>query len=66
MKDLGHGRDYRYAHDEEDAYAAGQRYFPDAIEPQRFYHPVNRGLEIRIGEKLEELRAKDEQSIKRR
>lgn len=66
MKDLGHGRDYRYPHDEEDAYAAGQRYFPDAIEPQRFYHPVNRGLEIRIGEKLEELRAKDEQSIKRR
>ncbi|MFN3414852.1 MAG: replication-associated recombination protein A [Caldimonas sp.] len=66
MKDLGYGRDYRYAHDEEDGYAAGERYFPDAIEPQRFYQPVNRGLEIRIGEKLEELRAKDEQSRKRR
>lgn len=66
MKGLGHGRDYRYAHDEEDGYAAGERYFPDAIEPQRFYQPVNRGLETRIGEKLEELRAKDEQSRKRR
>ncbi|MFN3296138.1 replication-associated recombination protein A [Caldimonas sp.] len=66
MKDLGYGRDYRYAHDEEDGYAAGERYFPDAIEPQRFYQPVNRGLETRIGEKLEELRAKDEQSRKRR
>lgn len=66
MKDLGYGRDYRYAHDEEDGYAAGERYFPDAIEPQRFYQPVNRGLETRIGEKLEELRVKDEQSRKRR
>jgi putative ATPase len=66
MKDLGYGQDYRYAHDEDEGYAAGERYFPDAIEPQRFYQPVNRGLEIRIGEKLEELRAKDEQSRKRR
>jgi putative ATPase len=66
MKDLGYGQDYRYAHDEDEGYAAGERYFPDAVEPQRFYQPVNRGLEIRIGEKLEELRAKDEQSRKRR
>ncbi|PPE68098.1 replication-associated recombination protein A [Caldimonas caldifontis] len=66
MKDLGYGQDYRYAHDEEGGYAAGERYFPDAVEPPRFYQPVNRGLEIRIGEKLQELRQKDEQSRKRR
>jgi putative ATPase len=66
MKDLGYGQDYRYAHDEDDGYAAGERYFPEAVDPPRFYQPVNRGLEIRIGEKLEELRAKDEQSRKRR
>jgi putative ATPase len=66
MKDLGYGQDYRYAHDEDEGYAAGERYFPEAVDPPRFYQPVNRGLEIRIGEKLEELRAKDEQSRKRR
>jgi len=66
MKDLGYGQDYRYAHDEEGGYAAGERYFPDAVDPPLFYQPVNRGLEIRIGEKLQELRQKDEQSRKRR
>jgi putative ATPase len=66
MKDLGYGQGYRYAHDEEGGYAAGERYFPDGVDPPRFYQPVNRGLEIRIGEKLQELRQKDEQSRKRR
>ena len=67
MKDLDYGRDYRYAHDEEDAFAAGERYFPEGMEPQpRFYHPAPRGLEIRIGEKLEELRVRNEQSRKKR
>ncbi len=58
-KNLGHGRDYRYAHDEDDAYAAGEKYFPDDMAPARYYHPVPRGLEIRIRERLDELRARD-------
>jgi putative ATPase len=57
MKDLGHGKDYRYAHDEEGGFAAGENYFPEGMAPPRFYRPVERGLEIRIGEKLRELRA---------
>ncbi|KAA6184387.1 replication-associated recombination protein A [Thiohalocapsa marina] len=60
MKSLGHGKGYRYAHDEPDAYAAGERYFPDGLEPRRYYAPVERGLEIRIGEKLSRLRALDQ------
>ena len=59
MKGLGHGRDYRYAHDEADAYAAGERYFPEDMPEKTYYHPEPRGLEIKIGEKLAELRAKD-------
>ncbi len=57
MKDMGYGRDYRYAHDEPDAHAAGEHYFPDGVAAQRFYQPVERGLELRIGEKLASLRA---------
>jgi putative ATPase len=60
MKGLGYGKGYRYAHDEEDAYAAGETYLPDDMTPQRFYEPTSRGLEGRIGEKLAELRARDE------
>lgn len=56
MKDLGYGEGYRYAHDEDDGYAAGERYFPDDMPLQRYYHPVPRGLEQRIAERLEELR----------
>lgn len=56
MKDLGHGEGYRYAHDEDDGYAAGEGYFPDDMPAQRYYHPVPRGLEQRIAERLEELR----------
>jgi len=56
MKELGHGKDYRYAHDEEDAFAAGETYFPDNMEEKIYYHPVQRGLEIKIGEKLSGLR----------
>jgi len=59
MKGLGHGRDYRYAHDEADAYAAGERYFPEDMPEKTYYHPVPRGLEIKIGEKLADLRARD-------
>lgn len=59
MKQLDHGRDYRYAHDEAEAYAAGERYFPEGLPEPRFYEPVPRGLELKIGEKLEHLRQLD-------
>jgi len=55
MKDLGYGENYRYAHDEEGAVALGEKYFPDDMSPVKYYHPVPRGLEIRIKEKLEEI-----------
>jgi len=57
MKELGYGKAYRYAHDEPGAFAAGERYLPDAVPDQHFYDPVPRGLEIRIGERLAQLRA---------
>jgi putative ATPase len=57
MKELGYGSGYRYAHDEPDAYAAGENYFPDELRGRSYYHPVPRGLEIRIGEALARLRA---------
>lgn len=56
MEDLGHGQGYRYAHDEEDAFAAGVRYFPDDMPERTYYHPVPRGLEEKIAEKLTRLR----------
>jgi putative ATPase len=59
MKDLNYGKNYRYAHDEEGAFAAGERYLPEGMEGMAFYQPVERGLEIRIAEKLRELRARN-------
>ena len=59
MKQLDYGKGYRYAHDEEGAFAAGERYLPDGMAAQQFYQPVPRGLEIRIGEKLDELRRRN-------
>ena len=56
MKDLGYGRDYRYAHDEPGAFAAGERYLPDGMPDRRYYRPVARGLELKIGEALARLR----------
>jgi len=56
MKNLDYGKGYRYAHDEAGGFAAGERYWPDGMEAPRFYQPVERGLEIRIGERIEELR----------
>jgi putative ATPase len=58
MKGLGYGRDYRYAHDEPDAYAAGERYLPDEMPDRRYYRPVPRGLELKIGEALARMRDK--------
>ncbi len=56
MEEQGYGDDYRYAHDEADAFAAGETYFPEALLDRQYYHPVERGLEIKIAEKLERLR----------
>jgi putative ATPase len=56
MKTLEHGKDYRYAHDEAGGFAAGERYLPDGMDEPGFYQPVERGLEIRIADKLRELR----------
>ena len=64
MNELGHGDGYRYAHDEVDGFAAGAHYFPDTLEAVRFYEPVERGLEIRIGERLNDLRSRNSQARK--
>ncbi len=62
MKELDYGKAYRYAHDEPEGYAAGERYLPQELEGARYYHPVARGLEIQIGEKLRHLRELDRQA----
>jgi len=61
MKELDYGKEYRYAHDEPDAYAAGENYFPESMPQRQYYQPVNRGLEIKIAEKLAHLRQLDKQ-----
>ena len=61
MKQLDYGKNYRYAHDEEGGFAAGENYFPEGMAVPNFYRPVNRGLEIRIADKLNELKAKNHQ-----
>ena len=59
MKELDYGKNYRYAHDEEDGFAAGENYFPDGLDAPNFYRPVPRGLEVKIAEKLNDLRLKN-------
>ena len=59
MKDMDHGRGYRYPHDEPDAFAAGENYLPEGMAAPDWYRPVERGLEIRIAEKLRELRSRN-------
>jgi putative ATPase len=59
MKNLGYGKDYRYAHDEPDAYAAGENYFPEGMEQPQFYNPTQHGLEAKISERLAHLRELD-------
>ena len=61
MKDLGYGEGYRYAHDEEGALAAGESYFPDDMAAVTYYHPVPRGLELQISEKLAEIARRNQQ-----
>ncbi|MDA0669948.1 MAG: replication-associated recombination protein A [Proteobacteria bacterium] len=62
MKDMGYGKNYRYAHNEAHAYAAGEKYFPDDLDPIQFYTPTERGLEIKINEKLNFLKTLDKKS----
>lgn len=64
MKELGYGEEYRYAHDEEGAFAPGETYFPDDMPQRKYYHPVPRGLELKIGEKLAEMARLNEQRTK--
>ena len=59
MKDLGYGRDYRYAHEEQGAYAAGENYFPEGMPAVEWYKPTERGREARIRERIAELRRLD-------
>jgi putative ATPase len=62
MKELGYGKTYRYAHDEPEGYAAGESYLPDELGARRYYRPVERGLEIKISEKLAHLRELDKKA----
>ncbi len=64
MKDLGYAKEYRYAHNEPDAYAAGESYFPESMSERQYYQPVNRGLEIKIAEKLVRLGELDKKAKK--
>ena len=66
LQSLEYGQSYRYAHDEPEGYAAGENYFPPELKDTRLYHPVARGLEIKIAEKLAYLRALDEASAQQR
>jgi len=66
MKDLGYGAEYRYAHNEDGAFAAGENYFPEQIADKRYYFPTERGLEQKIKQKLDYLKERDQHSdIKR-
>lgn len=65
MKELGYGKEYRYAHDEAEAYAAGESYFPETMPEMTYYQPVERGLEIKIKEKLAHLKSLDQKAGKK-
>jgi len=66
MDSLGYGKAYRYAHNEPEGYAAGENYFPEELLGSSFYAPVSRGLEIKINEKLKNLKILDRQALKKR
>ncbi|MBK7352743.1 MAG: replication-associated recombination protein A [Nitrosomonas sp.] len=65
MEEMGYGKKYRYPHDEPEAYAAGENYFPETLSPITFYHPTTRGLESKISEKLEKLAKMDQYHTKK-
>jgi putative ATPase len=64
MRELDYGKHYRYAHDEDGAYAAGENYLPEGMPAVEWYRPVGRGLEVKIGEKLAHLRELDREALK--
>jgi putative ATPase len=66
MSNLGYGQEYRYAHNEQGAYAAGENYFPEELKDKQYYFPTDRGLELKIKEKLDYLRELDKKSSKKR
>jgi putative ATPase len=66
MKNLGYGKDYRYAHDEEEAYAAGETYLPEGMPKIEWYRPTERGLEAKVREKLAQLRDLDDAAGKKK
>ncbi|MDN5370746.1 MAG: putative ATPase, partial [Shewanella sp.] len=66
LEELGAGKEYRYAHDEPNAYAAGENYFPEALKNTRFYHPSERGFEKRMADKLQQLQLLDLHSERKR
>ena len=66
MKELGVGKEYRYAHDEPNAYAAGENYFPEPMKATQYYYPTARGLEGKIAEKLDWLAQQDQISTTKR
>ena len=66
MKELGHGDGYRYAHDEDQAYAAGESYWPEELEPRTYYEPAAQGLEVKIRDRLARLKGLDGAAGKRR
>jgi putative ATPase len=66
MKSLDYGKEYRYAHNEPEGYAAGERYFPEEMKEEQYYYPVDRGMEIKIAEKLAHLRELDKTAKKRK
>lgn len=66
MKELDYGKEYRYAHNEPEGYAAGESYFPEGMKEEQYYYPVDRGMEIRIAEKLAHLRELDKATKKRK
>jgi putative ATPase len=66
MKDLGYGKEYRYAHDEDDAFAAGENYFPEGMPAVEWYRPTDRGLEERIKQRMDELRRRNAEALSKR
>ena len=66
MKNLGYGKSYRYAHDDEDAFAAGENYFPEGMPAVEWYRPTERGLEAKIRERIEELRRRNAEAVDKR
>ena len=66
MAELNHGLEYRYSHDEEGSYSAGESYFPEILKDSLFYEPTDNGIESGVKERLKELRLKDERSLRKR